>query len=60
LLRRALCGHRGVARSHHFVQCAALVRCVAFHGLDQIRHEVVALAQLHVDIGIGLIDPLPH
>jgi hypothetical protein len=30
------------------------VRRVAFDGLDQVRHQVVALLELHVDVGEGL------
>ena len=39
---------------------AALVAGIAFHGLDQVGNEVVALLELHVDVGERLIDPLPH
>ena len=34
------------------------MRGVALHGLDQIRDQVVALLQLHVDVGEGLADAL--
>ena len=37
-----------------------LVRGVALHGLDQVRDQVVALLQLHVDVGEGLVDALPQ
>ena len=36
------------------------MRGVTLHGLDQVGNEVVPLPQLHVDVGKGLIDPLPH
>src|SRR5665811_1999636 len=41
------------------LQCAALVRSVALYGFDQIRNEIVALLELDVDVGEGLIDALP-
>ena len=53
-------GHRGVARLHHSLQGAALMRGIAFHCFDQVGDEVVALLGLHVDVGEGLVDPLPH
>jgi hypothetical protein len=34
------------------------VRGVALHGLDQIRNQVVALLELHVNVGKGLSDAL--
>src|ERR1044072_9469069 len=34
------------------------MRGVALHGLDQVRDQVVALLELHVDIGKGLADTL--
>src|SRR5215475_8320961 len=36
------------------------MRRVALHGLHQVRNEIVALAQLDIDVGEGLTDPLPH
>src|SRR4029079_17513536 len=39
---------------------ATLVRGVAFHCLDQVWNKVVALLELHVDVGKGLVGPLPH
>ena len=33
---------------------------VALYRLDQVGNEVVALLELHVDVGEGLADPLPH
>ena len=60
LLRRTLRRDRRVARLDHLVERAALMRGVALHGLDQVGNEVVPLAQLHVDVGKGLVDPLPH
>jgi hypothetical protein len=60
LLRRALGGDRRVTRLDHFVERAALVRGVALYRLDQVGNEVVPLPQLHVHVGKGPIDPLPH
>src|ERR1039458_5580563 len=57
-LRRSLRRHRGVASLDHVVERAALVRGVALHGLDQIRDQIVALLELHVDVGEGLADAL--
>src|SRR5580692_9832405 len=34
------------------------MRGVALHGLDQIRNQIVALLELHVDVGKGLVDAL--
>ena len=34
------------------------MRRIALHGLDQVRDQVVALLELHVDIGEGLVDAL--
>jgi len=53
-------GHRRIAGFHHFIERAALMCGIAFHGFHQIGDEIMPLTQLHVDIGIGLIDPLPH
>jgi hypothetical protein len=36
------------------------VRRIALHGLDQVWNEVVALAQLHINVGKGLIGALAH
>ena len=60
LLGRAARGERGVARLDHRLERAALMRRVALHRLDEVRDEVVALLQLHVDVGKGLRDPLPQ
>src|ERR1035437_10599740 len=57
-LSRSLRGHRGVAGLRHVVERAALVRGVALHGLEQIRDQIVALLELHVDLGKGLADAL--
>jgi hypothetical protein len=40
------------------IERATLVRRRAFHGLDQVRDQVVALLELDVDIGQGLVDAL--
>ena len=34
------------------------MRGVALHGLDQVRDQIVALLELHVDVGKGLADAL--
>ena len=34
------------------------MRGVALHGLDQVRNQIVALLELHVDVGKGLADAL--
>ena len=34
------------------------MRRIALHGLDQVRDQVVALLELHVDVGKGLADAL--
>src|SRR5664279_1678670 len=33
---------------------------IALHRLHQIGDQVVALLELHVDVGEGLVGPLPH
>src|SRR5258706_1053972 len=50
--------HRTVAGFYPLIERAALVRGVALHGLDQIGDQVVALFELHVDVGKGLADTL--
>src|SRR5258705_5073985 len=57
-LSRSLRRHRGVAGLDNVVEHAALVRGVALHGLQQIRDQIVALLELHVDVGKGLADAL--
>src|SRR6185437_7391068 len=52
--------HRGVARLDDGFEGAAFVRRIAFHGLDQVRDQVVSLLELHVDVGERLIDALAH
>src|SRR3974390_431027 len=34
------------------------MRRIALHRLDQVRDQVVALLELHVDVGKGLVDAL--
>jgi hypothetical protein len=34
------------------------MRSVALYGLDEVRDQVMALLQLHVDVGEGLSDAL--
>ena len=36
------------------------MRRVAFDGLDQIGNQIVALLELNVDVGKGLVGPLTH
>ena len=55
-LRRDGC----VASLDHRLQRAALMAGIPLHGFHQIWNEVMTLPHLHVDVGIGLIDPLPH
>ena len=57
-LRRSLRRHRRIARLDDVVERAALVAGVALHGLDQVRDQIVALLELHVDVGKGLTDAL--
>jgi hypothetical protein len=47
-----------VALLDHVLQRIALVFGIAFHRLDQIRHKVMALLQLHVDVGERLFAAL--
>ncbi len=54
----SLGGHRGVARLDHRLERAALVAGVALDRLDQVGNEVVALLELHVDVGAGLAHAL--
>jgi hypothetical protein len=44
----------------HLLENAFLVSGVAFHRLDEIGHEIVALLELHIDVGEGLFAPLPQ
>jgi hypothetical protein len=53
-------GDRGVARLHHRLQGTTFMRRVTLHRLDQVGNEVVALLSLHVDVGKGLVHPLPQ
>src|SRR6202166_5193938 len=46
----ALGGDRGIARLDHRFERPALVRRIAFHGLDQVGNEIVALLELNVDV----------
>jgi hypothetical protein len=57
-LPRSLRRHRAVAGLDDVVERPPLVAGVALHGLDQVRDQIVALFELHVDIGEGLADPL--
>ena len=45
---------------HHLFEGAALVGGISLDRLDQVRDQVVAQLELHVDVGEGLADPLPH
>src|SRR5882757_472517 len=57
-LCRSLRRYSRVAGLYHLIERAALMRGVALHGLDQIRDQVVALFELHVDVSKGLADAL--
>jgi hypothetical protein len=57
-LRRSLRRHRSAPRLDHVVEGATLMRGVALHRLDQVRDQIVALLELHVDIGKRLVDAL--
>ena len=50
-LRRALQRDRLRAQLRHRFQDRAFVSGISLHGRDQLRHEVVATHQLHVDVG---------
>src|SRR5581483_11816959 len=54
-LRRGL---RRRARLRDRFERPALVRGVALHGLDEVRDQVPAPLQLHVDVRPGLAHPL--
>src|SRR5258706_7382186 len=54
-LRRA---YRAAARLDHRVERAALVLHVALHRLDEIRDQVVATLELHVDLREGGLVPV--
>ena len=41
---------RRIARLHHRLERAALMREITLGGLDQIRYQVVPAGQLHVDL----------
>ena len=53
---RAGRGHRRVAGVDHGLEGLALVGGVALHGLDQVRDQVDAPLQLHVDLGPRVVD----
>src|SRR6201999_4205865 len=57
-LRGSLRRDRGGARLDDVVERAALMRRIALHRLDQVRNQIVALLELHVDIGKRLVDAL--
>src|SRR5690606_30503965 len=42
------------------LQRSALMGSIAFDGFDQVGDQVVALFELDVDVGEGLVDALPH
>ena len=56
LLRRTLGGDRGVPRLHHRFKRAALMGGISLYRLDQVRDQVVAAPQLHIDLGPCLVD----
>src|SRR5262249_41450019 len=60
LLLRRRGNHGRIAPRTHGFEGPALVRGVTFHRFDQIGNEVMALLELHIDVGKGLIGSLPH
>jgi hypothetical protein len=50
--------HGRVARLDDGIERALLVRGVALDGLDQVRDQVVALLELNIDVGEGLVRAL--
>jgi hypothetical protein len=53
----ARCGDGTVAGLDNRIQRLLLMGSVAFHGLHQIGNEIVALLELHVDVGESLVGP---
>ena len=49
---------RALAGLNDGIQCLFLVGGIAFHRLDQVRNEILALFQLNIDISEGLIAAL--
>jgi hypothetical protein len=47
---------RGQARDRHALQRLALLRGVALDRLDEVRDQVVAALELHLDGAPGLVD----
>src|SRR6478672_650513 len=41
-------------------RAAAILGSISLDRLDKVRDQVVAQLKLHVDVGEGLSDPLPH
>src|SRR6185312_8800661 len=60
LLLDARRGDSHIARLDDRLQRPALVRGVSLYRLHQIGDQVVALLELHIDVGEGLVGPLPH
>ena len=58
LLGRAARSQRRVAGLDHGLERRALMAGIALHRLDEVRDEVVALLELHVDVRISLRDAL--
>ena len=46
--------HRSGARSGHFLKHAGLMRGIALDRIDEIRNQIVAALELHIDIAPGL------
>ena len=53
-------GGGGVSRGNDRFECPALMREIAFGGLDQIRDEIVAPLELHVDLRIRVFVSVPQ
>ena len=54
------CGLGCIAPFDDVLERFFFVASVAFDGLDEIGHQVLALLQLHVDVGEGLFAALAH
>ena len=47
--------HGGSTGSSHLVKSLLFVRGIALHGIHELRHQVKALLELHVDVGEGIL-----
>ena len=59
-LRRRSAAMADVAGLDDGLEGLPLVGGVALHRLDQVGDEVVAALELHVDLGPGVLDPVPQ